>query len=166
MNSDLKRLLYALNDKYGETHTSRTHKTEYVAIHKTKRKEVIWYLVNTLKSRGRDQDYFETSSFQTDLTNFFFPDGSTEGLTRQKREGARVVVLRELNEVLAKVWPEEDLFAELPEFDAPSAKETPTYAVIESVPGLRPDAKANPYEMQESVIDEEFMNALREIANE
>jgi hypothetical protein len=163
MSPDLKRLLYALNDKYGETHTSRIHRTEYVAINKTKRKEVIWYLINTLKNRGKEQAYFESGTFQSDLSDFFFPDGSVEGFSKAKREGARSVVLRELNEVLARVFKEEDLFEEAPNFQpaAPvAAKKEP------EAPRLRPDATAAPYEEDTTVLDEDFINQLKEIANE
>lgn len=162
MSPDLKRLLYAFNDKYGETQKSRIHRTEYIAIHKTKRKEVIWYLINTLKNRGKEQAYFESGTFQSDLQDFFFPDGSTEGLAKTKKEGARSVVLRELHEVLARVFKEEDLFEEPPNFQPacfPIAKEA-------VAPKFRPDATSVLYEEDTTVIDEDFMNELKEIADE
>ena len=165
MSPDLKRLLYALNDKFGETQHSRIHRTEYISIHKSKRKGAIWCLVKTLIKRGKEQNYFETNSFQNDIMNFFFPDLSTEGLSKAKRDGARSVVLRELNEVLASIFKEEDLCDEIPSFPAP-APSRPVEIVTQEPLKLRPDVKGSHYDSDDTVIDEDFMNQLKEIANE
>lgn len=166
MSPDLKRLLYRLNNEYGNTEYSRVHKTEYIAIHKTKRKTAIWCLVHVLKNKGRDQAYFESGTFQKDLADFFFPDGSTEGFTKAKREGARSVVIRELNEVLAAVFKEEGEFDNLPAFPSSSPSLAPNDKEVEA-PKLRPDVSEAPYEAEDmTVLDQEFMSQLKEIANE
>jgi hypothetical protein len=166
MSPELKRLLYAYNDKYGETHLSRIHRTEYVAIAKTKRKEVIWMLVNELKKRGKDINYFESNSFQGDLAGFFFPSDATEGFTKDKIKGAQAVVFRELNEILPKVFPQEDLFEGEMERQPAAKEKTPEDATKEKVI-VREDVTAAPYHADNtSVIDEDFMRQLREAENE
>lgn len=69
-------------------------------------------MVKTMQKRGKDKSYFVPKSVQDDIASFFFPNASTEGYTKQKRDGAMAVVYRELSEVLAKVWPDEDIYTD------------------------------------------------------
>lgn len=164
MSPELKRLLNTLNEVHGQVQLSRVHRTEYVAIHKTKRKDAIWCLIKTLEKRGKDQSYFESASFQDDLAEFFLPDTAGEGQPKKSIKGGRIVIKKEIDRVIAKIWPDPDLHSELP----------PEIAVQEPVitpPAqeriIREDVVEAPYDADDqTALDEDFLNQLKEIADE
>jgi hypothetical protein len=160
MTPELKRLLNDLVEEYGDTHTSKVHKTEYKSIHKTKRKDAIRCLVNTLRQAGRDREFFETSSFQSEVSKFFFPDVALEGFPKSKIEGGRKVVCVEIDQVVAELWKGEQNLCKV------TPSEPKPRAVEPEAPKLREDVKGSVYETEEHVLDEEFARQLREVENE
>lgn len=108
--TDLKRILNALNEKYGRIGHSPIHRTEYVAIHKTDRKNCIYRLVKTMQMKDKDRTYFEMASVQDEIAEFFLPDLAVEGKSKGAIKGGRTVIKNELTSVIERVWPNQELW--------------------------------------------------------
>jgi len=156
MSAELKNTLNTLAEKHGEVRISPKHGTEYVRIDKTKRIEFLGYLANTMKERGKDRTFFEADSVQDTIAKFLIPEGVTRLWTRNKTREAHSVVIRELERVIARVWPD-DISNEAPTYSAPVVTE-PRQAV--KVPTLCEDVTETPYKKSEVQIDEDFAKLL------
>lgn len=113
--SKLDDILDTLKDKYGERKTSKKHGTEYLAIPKEFRKDIIRHLVQTLKDQGETKEFFWPNSVRVAVAEWCLPEALTDYWDKKKRDGAYNVVWRELKEVLAEIFPSEISVARAPE---------------------------------------------------
>jgi len=101
---DLEDTIRTLTNEHGEKRTSRKHGTEFMAIPKDKRKDILRHLVNTAKELGQKKDFFKKGTVRTIISKSVFPDALTEYWDNKKIHKSYAVVLRELDEVLCEVW--------------------------------------------------------------
>lgn len=159
MSAELKNILNTLAEKHGEVRISPKHGTEYVRIEKTKRIDFLGYLASTMKERGKDRTFFDSTSIQETIAKFLIPEGVTRLWTRNKTREAHSVVIRELERVVARVWPD-DISDEAPTYAAPVTTD-PQRPVSSPHAPLREDVTETPYKSDSEVqVDEEFCKLL------
>lgn len=112
MDFDLEDTIRTLTNDHGEKRTSRKHGTEFMAIPKDKRKDILRHLVNTAKVLGQDKTYFKKITVRTVIAKAVFPDALTDFWDNKKKNSAYHSVYRELDEVLAEIWPSVTITAE------------------------------------------------------
>lgn len=114
MDFDLDDTIRTLANEYGEKRISRKHGTEYMAIPKERRKDILRHLVNTAKIMGAEKEFFKLGTKRTTIAKAIFPDALTDGpgWDNKKKNGAYNTVLRELDEVVAELWPSNTYKAE------------------------------------------------------
>lgn len=104
MSFDLEDTLRTLANEHGEKRTSRKHGTEFIAIPKDKRKDILRHLVNTAKQLGQEKDFFKKGTVRTIIAKAVFPDALTDYWDNKKKHNAYNSVLGELDFVLVEVW--------------------------------------------------------------
>ena len=105
MEFDLEDTIRTLASEYGEKRFSRKHGTEYIAIPKDRRKDILRHLANTAKNLGQDKDFFKKGTVRTTIAQSVFPEALTEFWDNKKTHKSYAAVHRELDEVLAEIWP-------------------------------------------------------------
>lgn len=106
MEFKLEDTIETLKEQYGERVLGQKHGTEVVCIPKKGRKDILRHLVNTAKEFKQEKDYFKKGTVQYVIFKACFPDAMTKHWSKDSLRGAHSVVVRELNEVLAEIFPE------------------------------------------------------------
>lgn len=103
---DLENTLNTLKLDLGRSRTVEKRGNKYIYFHIDDRREVIRHLVNTLKKKGKEIEYFRQNSVKRIIIKAFWPDHAIKDWTKQKRENAKAAVLEQLDLALAEFWPE------------------------------------------------------------
>lgn len=122
MSFSLKDILDTLTVNHGAVGVSKIHGTEYHYIPKTDRKDILRMMVATVKeNHGEDRDYFKRNDVRTIVLRACFNEYAISKWDSKKRDGAREVVFRELDQAVAEFYPSDIVSVEpqekLEEFD-------------------------------------------------
>src|SRR5579863_8918122 len=111
MTEELEKLqedLDALNVEYG-CWKANAAGIKYRAVPDNDRYEVIKRLVEIIKSRGVEKEFFKTSSVKEFIAKFFFPDHRVERHNATKRRGCYEMVYTQIREAIIELWPVNDI---------------------------------------------------------
>lgn len=166
---ELQEVLDQLTIDYGKW-KNNSQGFKYRAIDNRNMLEVIGYMVNTMKERGKEKDYFSAPQVKDFVAEYFFPEQRTEHKTAKQRKGCLDMVKGQLRLTVQEVWPT-DVSSKTTEASTAtvveSVRKTPTIVRELEPLVVRPDVSETPYEAQDTtVLDEDFMNELKEIADE
>ncbi len=114
MSAKLEHILDDLKVKYGTPTIGKKHGTEYHAIPKTERKNIIRHLIQTLKDQGKDKEFLSTNEFRLIVAEWCFPDALTGTWEKRKRVNAYGSAITELRSVVAELFPEQSSVAVAP----------------------------------------------------
>lgn len=112
MDFDLDDTIRTLTNEHGEKRHSRAHGTEFMAIPKERRKDILRHLVNTAKNLKEEKEFFKKPTVREKICKSVFPEALTDKWDKKKTSAAYGVVQRELDEVLSEVWPSKTFLAE------------------------------------------------------
>jgi len=102
---DLEDIIQSWKVTYGEKRTSQKHGTEYFAIPKHERKELLKLLVQIIKDKGEEKEYFKRIPVKNAIAASCFPPLV---LNKDSRLRGYNTVWRELGEILAEIYPDPD----------------------------------------------------------
>lgn len=105
---DLEDVITAWKVQYGEKRTGKKYGTEFYAIPIQERKELLRILVQTLKSKGKDQDFFKQNMTKNSIAASCFPPIIYD---KEARRRGYEAVWRELREIVAEFWPDQDVIS-------------------------------------------------------
>lgn len=102
MEFDLIDTITDWMNEYGDRRTSKKYGTEYIAIPIQRRKELFRHLVQTIKDRGKEKEYFRPTVLDTIVKSCFPPE--EVAYDAKKRRMGIAVAKRELEFVLAEIF--------------------------------------------------------------
>ena len=142
--------------KYGEETSGRSYGNVYYAIPVKSRRYLLIVFLRWMKARGISREELSRPSFIAKYLKILF--GDAPAVDKEKRARGHAAALEEFQDVLC-----------VEVFDKKSRIKRKSKMVREPAPAslsIREDVTERPYDADESVLDEEFVNQLKEIADE
>lgn len=163
----IKDCLRVWRRTYGEQKTGSKYGQTIWSIPIRGRRDLIIIFLTAMRERGFNEEHFRKKTFQDDLIDICF--GSAPAFDEKKRKLGHAALREELEDVLATEGifsgekPNNELNAKLEPF-VPKEYVPPTE--VKKGPILREDVSEAPYEADPSSVDEDFLQALKDAANE